>query len=244
MLLGMGAELEIANPHGVTPLMYAVLRDRLEVMRALLKAGADPNASDTNGETALFTCKSLHATQALIEHGAHVNVFASQSNGVSNVTPLITMAYQGRSEQVKCLLHHGAKANVKDSCNRSALSHAIDARWMGVIQLMLDEGVEPDGSALRACVAQPTLETHFIAILKNIPKTPKNLNGVDRSGRTALDIALKNGNKHYALQLLNCGAESKNESVKALAELFNSLYTDYRNVLAMFTDVLSKERRF
>jgi ankyrin repeat protein len=43
MLLDAGADVRVRLPSGFTPLMFAVREGRLEAVRVLLKAGADPN---------------------------------------------------------------------------------------------------------------------------------------------------------------------------------------------------------
>ncbi|MDB4766140.1 ankyrin repeat domain-containing protein [bacterium] len=54
MLVSHGADVNIRNKTGATPLMiHAREPDRYDVLRALLRAGADPTLSDDDGRTAL-----------------------------------------------------------------------------------------------------------------------------------------------------------------------------------------------
>ncbi|MEM8848801.1 MAG: ankyrin repeat domain-containing protein [Pseudomonadota bacterium] len=54
IVLDLGADLELKDVQGRTPLLVALTEpDNFEVVRALLQGGADPNARDTKGRTAL-----------------------------------------------------------------------------------------------------------------------------------------------------------------------------------------------
>lgn len=86
LLLKHGANANVANATGQTPLHFAAGHDRLLVVRILLEANASPNAADVNGRTALHVSaqhRNARVTRALLEHGANVD-FASKSGA----TPL------------------------------------------------------------------------------------------------------------------------------------------------------------
>lgn len=53
MLVDAGAELDAQAEDGITPLMHACLGPNIEVARALLESGADPNLRDDEGRTVL-----------------------------------------------------------------------------------------------------------------------------------------------------------------------------------------------
>jgi hypothetical protein len=52
-LLDQGSVIDARDEAGRTPLMIAVIQNRLEVVRLLLARGADPNAADNTGHTPL-----------------------------------------------------------------------------------------------------------------------------------------------------------------------------------------------
>jgi Ankyrin repeats (many copies) len=56
-LLDQGASLDGRDEHGRTPLMLAVMLNRLDVVRVLLDRGADPNIADDTGRTPLQHAK-------------------------------------------------------------------------------------------------------------------------------------------------------------------------------------------
>ena len=70
------ANVEGKNNSGRTPLHLACERDDLELVKMLVKAGADVNARDNNGDISLhLACKTndLKLVQVLIEKGSDVN---------------------------------------------------------------------------------------------------------------------------------------------------------------------------
>lgn len=74
-LIGAGAHPNVH--HGSlrkTPLHMAVHRGRHDLVRLLLCGGADPNATDYRGATALSYCTDVATAQLLVEHGADVQV--------------------------------------------------------------------------------------------------------------------------------------------------------------------------
>jgi hypothetical protein len=73
-LLDQGAVIDARDEAGRTPLMLAVIEDRVEIVRLLLARGADPNAADNGGHTPLqqATKRNLRDIAALLEQaGAH-----------------------------------------------------------------------------------------------------------------------------------------------------------------------------
>ncbi|CAE7256351.1 ANKRD12, partial [Symbiodinium microadriaticum] len=94
-----------------TPLMMAAHKNDAEEVKAYVKNGANLNAQDLYGWTALryaVRADNIEATQALIEGGADINL-ASQSGR----TPLMSAASNGISDMVKILLDAGADAKLK-----------------------------------------------------------------------------------------------------------------------------------
>ena len=89
--------------------MCAALEGRTETVKALLRKGADVNAKDDSGRTALmFAVINLHGqtVKVLLEHGADVN--ARDDDGA---TPLMLAASCGDPEIVQTLLSRGADLN-------------------------------------------------------------------------------------------------------------------------------------
>ena len=79
MLVKNGSDINIPDYFGVTPLMRALERGRLDIMYQLLQYGygADINAIDYMGESALFKTLRFttnYAARLLIEYGIDINI--------------------------------------------------------------------------------------------------------------------------------------------------------------------------
>lgn len=72
--------MNIANPSG-KPLLH-LARD-IDVVRCLVEYGADVNAVDRLGETALFGAVQPDIVQFLIDHGAEVDSTPSSGSWLS-----------------------------------------------------------------------------------------------------------------------------------------------------------------
>jgi ankyrin repeat protein len=101
------------EPDGTTPLHWAVEQNRLDIVQALLAAGANVNAKNRYGVTPLelaATTGSASVTQALIKSGADVKAFEPETGSV-----LSRAARTGNPEVIKLLLAAGADANYAES---------------------------------------------------------------------------------------------------------------------------------
>lgn len=102
------------------------------------QAGAAVNAADTQGKTALMYAASKGNTQVvrlLLEAGADVN-FANRRGE----TALLEAACYGRAGAIRALLQAGADVNARDKDGKTPLLMA--AYWSS--QLNLRESMDPD----------------------------------------------------------------------------------------------------
>jgi ankyrin repeat protein len=144
-----------------TVLMIAAESGNVEMVKALLKAGANPNRKMQGndfwqGKTALFFAVEAGQSavaKVLIENGAKVNVQQVPSGN----TPLILAATAGDLETVKVLVEHKADLNVKDAKGRSAYMVADGPNRSEIQRLLVSAGAE--GSVNQAAPAPPVTKT-------------------------------------------------------------------------------------
>jgi ankyrin repeat protein len=110
-------------------------------VRALVEKGADLNAKDNGGQTALMKAVWMGRCNAdvvrfLIEKGADVNAY--DKNGY---TALMTAANQGFVDIVRALVEKGADLNAQDNGGQTALMKAVGAPpHADVVRILIEKG--------------------------------------------------------------------------------------------------------
>ncbi len=165
----LGARMS-RNQHRRTPLHHAVAKNRPRMVRLLLELGADSDARDATGASALATAsqsgtdKSIVA--ALLESGAAVDFLAAMNLGdyreaeamlrddPSRIGPdgrdtiALHLAVARKDlPSVRWLLAHGIDVNAKRpmwDCNHTALHMTIEPGAMEMARQLLEAGADPN----------------------------------------------------------------------------------------------------
>lgn len=121
---------------GGTPFLRAAWNGDIDVMRALLEAGADPMAVTEKGETALLLLagagwplgqgyirsdEEILASLDLLVEEFGMNVNAATTDGI---TPLMCAVFKGTNDVIQYLVDHGAKLDAVDNEGRSVMTWA------------------------------------------------------------------------------------------------------------------------
>jgi ankyrin repeat protein len=123
------------NAEGFYPIHLAAEQGHSEVIRVLLRAGADVNTPHPKVQATPLQYAAMHghldAVRTLLAAGARVD-------SVDNIgrTPLMWAASEGRGEVVQELLKHGAKANCTTKAGWTALRYAEDKGHAQVAELL------------------------------------------------------------------------------------------------------------
>lgn len=132
LLLEAGADPNLGDACGYTPLMGAVCADSLAMVRLLLEQGADVNRRcSRSGATALQDAAiggHVHVAQALLKAGADPHAPETKEG----LTTLMCAVQSLSPETVRLLLSHGADPSITSSRQDTALSLArnlLDISW-------------------------------------------------------------------------------------------------------------------
>ncbi len=114
-------KINLADEDGKTPLFKAFLENDIERAEHLIENGADINAVNANGDTALHLyatyCNENHPIDFLIQHGANIN-----KQNDEGLTPLDIAIANERDDLIPKLIKHNAICS-QESLDSGYLGH-------------------------------------------------------------------------------------------------------------------------
>ncbi len=238
-LLDQKGNPAVTDDRGMTPLMYAAEVGSLEAMRLLIDRGADVNAQNAFGSTALMWSVADPAkVRLLLDHGADVNLTAK-----SGRTALIIAGFTNPSaEVVRLLLAKGAKVAVIDSRHVTPLNAATFGNDTATVRLLLEAGADietPDTfiglTPLMNAAGNRNLEAVRLLLAKGakvnaVSKTeglPKIQTGtVEFGGWTPLLMSAAFGPPEAVKTLLDAGARIDAQDYRGFTPLMLAVGTD------------------
>ena len=194
-----GADVNVKDNEGCTPLHWAAKSGDSESCRLLIDAGADVNDPDKSGLTPLHVAgvnRRHEICKLLIDAGADVNTTDN-----FGLTPLHVAAKNKHYETCKVLIDAGADVNAISKSGRSPLDNAVRRGHLETCKVLIDAGADVNASPLLYQAAQ----WGFLEICELFINS-----GADVNSRvndfTPLSIARLNGHPEVEELLLKAGA--------------------------------------
>jgi ankyrin repeat protein len=213
-LLAKGADIDLPDPDGVTPLHIAIMNANWDLAKKLIEAGADVQLWDIYGEAPLFTAvgarsrndggrasidppnqsTGLDIVRLLLERDANPNMQLffrpANLNGATNTrgsTPLIRAAANNDLEVVNLLLEHGADATIY-LADRQTPIHAV----------LAGRATEKDALELIRVLHDAGTDVNSVALIVHIQEV---------RGGSALHYAVRKRYKDVIRLLASFGAD-------------------------------------
>jgi len=216
--LQKGANPDVSDNFGWTPLYRAVIKGHKEIVEILLIGGADVDKR-TGGVTPLGWAAEAGNTEIvklLLDHKADIN-----APGKEGASPLYSAVNYGRKDVIKLLLEHGADVNAREEkYNWCPLHVAVHTRFgpLGVdneknrsevLDLLVKFGA--DVNAKEGSNGWLPLHVACLAGRKNLAEIlldgGADVNAVDNNGMTPLLWVATEGVIDCARLLLDRGAD-------------------------------------
>ena len=230
---------------GCTALHWAALNDKVNVMKWLIKEGADLNARGNDGHTPLHWAGLkgfLRATRVLVDAGADLNV---QDNW--KFTAMIRAAQNGHVLVVLALMYAGADVTICDNEKHNVLHWAVFHRHHLVVEWILTfssvrriiDDADDDGcTALHLAAKKSGGE-----MCRKLIAAGAEMSLTDNKGKTPADYAGSSHRLNAARLLRNVSIVPKKWRQKMLqnAEHGRTFYTipTVHGAIAMFFIVLA-----
>ena len=146
-VLKQEGQLEARNELGETPLMQAAQLGSPRMVRAILDLGADVNATNAVGVTALLRgAANPEMVRLLLEHGAQPDTASALGH-----TPLMLASRSPRAtESVRLLLARGADVRATSRHGATALMAAVSAMNGAVARWLMEAGADVNASPMPA----------------------------------------------------------------------------------------------
>jgi uncharacterized protein len=223
-----------ANPNALgqfeTPaLHWAVHFSELEIVKSLLKAGADPNLR--NPASALTPLSlALQGTNPelvalLLEAGADPNAKLADGD-----TPLMLAARVNQPDFVRLLLEHRAESDARHAdFGYSPLMLAANAGDIASVKLLLAAGADPNATTLpigEEHWVRPNSQPGFgfgIGIIRGGTPADRGRRDPMQGGMTALLYAARHNHVDVATTLLEAGANIQQAEANAIFPLLMAI---------------------
>ena len=236
VLAGAGANLNLADPDGITPMVNSIINGHYDVAAWLLDKGADPNLFDKTGRAALYAAVDAHTMP--------YSNRPSPDESQNQITSL---------DLIKSLLAHGADVNMQlrtqqpyrskvdrgdDTMLTTGTTPILRAAKAGdvvVIAMLLEKGADPKlstrngiNSVMAAAglganesdgVGRRKTQKEAIDSIDLLLKAGVDVNAVDSRGESAVFGAAQKGWDEIVQYLADHGAKLDEKDKKGLTPL-------------------------
>ncbi len=208
-----GANLEVRyQERATTPLLIAVREGHLEIVNALIQAGANLDATTNAGKGGVLYAiyaRNLPILKRLIAAGANPALSSA------HYSALFYAANIGEAEMVRVLLSHDHTSDINrrvlpnpdtfeyKQVETTALIQTIEARCLDCVQQLLTAGADPNLPTSRGeSPLLVALKYGESAIADILIKQGAKLDAVDQQGNSLFTYALERGDDDLALRAM------------------------------------------
>lgn len=200
-LLRHGADPNLGEDDGRSPLWAAVTQERIDICRLLLAHKADPNLVLKEGETTPLVIailkKSMELVKLLVENGADVNQQIDYGR-----TPVYMATIDNQIQMVRYLLSHDADPNIAKSNGVTSLWVAAQEGYSELTRLLAEAKAD-----VHACDYDGWTALHIVSdsteTVRILLEYGADINRINKNEATPLGLAIHNNQVNAVKSMLS-----------------------------------------
>ncbi|KAM0550182.1 hypothetical protein ACHAPJ_009030 [Fusarium lateritium] len=214
-----GADVNLGDKDGRTPLFYAVWTGNEAIVQTLVHEGARVDIKDVVGGTPAEYAVSngyQEVAKVLVQAGGSIHADSNDGERL-----LLSAVQKGQQQVVKLLLEGGkTDVNAKDKNGSTSLMWAVDSKYMAIVKLLLESNADVNiGDKDGWTPLLQALEYKDSALVQLLLENGGDINIPDRDGETPLTLATLSGQYDIVQMMLRTiKAEITIESAFIVAE--------------------------
>lgn len=199
LLIDKGADLNISDRYGKTPLMLSL--ENKEFAELIINRSVDLDIKDNNGDTALILC-AFHGyfdvAKLLVEKGADIeSTSKSKSTALISALTSLNCTNHPHTKIVELLVNHGANINHKDKEGRTALLMSSYYGHKEAAKLLINKGANLDiknnyGNTALAIEVERAIKDNKNEMIELLIEKGADVNIQNKKGKTVYDLAFWN----------------------------------------------------
>ena len=201
LLVKSGANLNFQTEERYTPLYFIAKARKLNLLQFVLEHGADPNQHGYEGITPLMQSAEgdIVGLKLLLKYKAKTEI--TDDLGFTALIYACGLRTSSSTyEVVTCLLGAGSKPTEATINGYSVLHAAALSCPLNIVKLLIEKGANPQAIVVGSnnTVLMEAVRGGRVTVVKYLMSLGIDKTIKDRQGRTAYDLAVKNGNTHLA----------------------------------------------
>ena len=248
VLLANGANIDLPDPDGVSPLHLGVMNANWDLAKRLIEAGAAVDQWDIYGAAPLFTAVGLHSR---IDGGRASIDPVNETSGLNVVRMLLD---RGANPDMQLFFR---PANVRGSTNTRGSTPLIRAANNGdleVVQLLLEHGADPTlymadrQTPIHAVLAGRTSEQEALELIRIFYTAGTDIQTIalvnhreEVRGGTALHYAVRKRYQEVIKQLASYGIDMNAKDQDGLTALDYTQSRGFMPFMALQTPLYEEE---
>ncbi|XP_062555858.1 ankyrin repeat and KH domain-containing protein mask-like isoform X3 [Armigeres subalbatus] len=234
VLLAMSAQVEDrGHKNDLTPLMETASAGHVDIIKLLLKHGADVNAQSSTGSTPLmFACAGGHeeVVRVLLDNGANV-----EDHNENGHTPLMEAASAGHVGVAKILLERGAGINThSNEFKESALTLACYKGHLDMVRYLLEAGADQEHKTdeMHTALMEASMDGH-VEVARLLLDSGAQVNMPKDSFESPLTLAACGGHVDLAMLLIERGANIEEVNDEGYTPLMEAAREGHEEMVAL-----------